>query len=1225
MQGAVNCPDMLILNNDELAARVQRDELLELDDLFSNISTLSGRSLSDDLMRYAEDALLIGSHFYSAGLVTDTRLLYYNKTALSQAGFSEPPPGRGSLTADYSRSWTWDLLTAQVEQLGMTLHGAEYEELIVAQMIAQASNAQLLSTQPTDSSYSTVAGQGSALTSAAYTHAMNGTFAQWLANHSLSAVVNVSDAQWQAWLAVSFNDISTTAPPPLVGLPTLSSLVDAYIDSLHYAVLAGSVNASHANGMASDVSMAAAGVMLAGFTFDSASLSAHLSSGNEIGFAYPPGGSGYLGGWSVTVMSSSSYTMQCSNLTALLIDNTQPYQYTVADALHALPPYASTWVVPPLDSDDYALQQVATTLAKPLFSPLSPLAELPAMIALNPHRQMLANVAYKNVSLTAALAASSLSVSSTYFPLVTLTNVGDSISATQAPTYIILAVILSALGAWVASVLVEQAIFLFSRHDLLGCMAWLLLTSVSLGGGGFWCALLMQAGSLEVQAHPSPDVTTLPVHFALDLAIVLAIPAILLPFIACLLMIDSLRRARLIRTDAVTKTADDKSDLSHSASTLSKGSGSRNDPTAVAKKRKAKGATLTWVELVQHLAAQMDARVATAGFCLGLGLWLVRLLLPHVWLVQANFHSSVAALVVSALVDYVLCTVCLLVLFHAMKGRLIGVFSIPAAMLIDYQLNLALMQWNYASDVSSTMIHVWPVSAQAISILTGLLGAIVCLLFVGLQFKRMSLSRYALAQQVAKLRATIEAEKARTAAAEKRVAHVRAEKNTLVRVMEFIHLARPISSEAAFLLAFCSHADASPLATRLLTHTPVVQIANGKKELEQRGSATSVTSSDPGSKRPHKADEDNHGTAESEQAEKASGALSPKLPSSRNPTVVPLPPGGTPPGVMSRSLRQTSSISEDRPAGLMLAAPAQTMRPSQTQSSSWMTQQPSSGDTAAARGYESEISHWVGSLASAINDKQQAGAQARKSNIVSPVRSLLLSEEDADGVTGEFSLPSPFVNAALTFQRDQQNTAPLPGPLSSEQVSLEAMLLHPACVEILKDELAKIHSAENLTFYLLATRFQRLKRADLRQWLGQQLVSTYIAEGAAQQINITSRQTAEILARHKGAHYPADMFAEAAREVKMLITTNLKQFKGSVNHRLCCWILQASALDELRRSNLASEDDAARESRLLEEVDGDNASRVLSDVAVQQQADRGETELTQTSTNSKSADSNGTS
>ena len=765
----VNCPDMLIVNNDELAARVERNELLELDDLFSDISTLSGRSLSDDLMRYAEDALLIGSHFYSAGLVTDIRLLYYNKTALSQAGISVPPPGSGSLTMDYSRSWTWSVMSAQVLQLEMTLHGADYEELIVAQMIAQSSNAQLLTTQPTDSSYSTVAGEGSALTSTAYTQAMNSTLSVWLSSNRLSPAVNTSDALWQAWRAESFADMTSSSPLPLTGLATLSSLVDAYIDSLHYAVLAGTMNSSHVYGVSEDVSTAAAGLKLPGFTFDSASLSSHLSSGNEIGYAYVPSGSGYLGGMSVAVVSGSSHTTQCSNLTALLVDNTQPYQFTIADALHALPPYASTWTVAPFDSDEYAIQQVATTLSKPLFSPLSPLADLPTMIAINPHRQLVANLAYKNVTLTTALAASSLSVSSTYFPLVTLTNVGDSISATQAPTYIILAVILSALGAWVSSVLVEQAIFLFHRHDVLGCIGWLFLMSVSLGGGGFWCALLMQAGSLQVNAHPSPDVTQLSVHFALDLAIVLVIPAILLPFIACLLMIDSLRRARLVRTAAIAKGEVVEQSVNQSTTTQN-GSNSRSDPTVVAKKRRAKGASLTWAELAEHLAAQMNARVATAGFCLALGLWLVRLLLPHVWLVQANFHNSAAALVVTALVDYVLCTLSLLVLFHAMKGRLIGVFSIPVAMLFDYQLNLALMQWTYASDMSSSMIHVWPVSAQAVSILTGLLGAIVCLLFVGLQFKRMSLSRYALAQQVAKLHAIIEAEKAKTVAAEKRVA-----------------------------------------------------------------------------------------------------------------------------------------------------------------------------------------------------------------------------------------------------------------------------------------------------------------------------------------------------------------------------------------------------------------------------------------------------------------------
>ena len=447
---------------------------------------------------------------------------------------------------------------------------------------------------------------------------------------------------------------------------------------------------------------------------------------------------------------------------------------------------------------------------------------------------------------------------------------------------------------------------------------------------------------------------------------------------------------------------------------------------------------------------------------------------------------------------------------------------------------------------------------------------------------------------------------------------MRAEKNTLVRVMEFIHLSRPISSEAAFLLAFCSHADASPLANRLLNHaTAAPAIADG------RGAGTSLTL--PNTDSVYKRSEDDTRNNTPDQLDRLS--LTPKPASSRAiATVVPAGEGG-PAMPLTRAARQASSISgttvsAGSAAAATLSPPQQAMRLSQAQS--WMVQQQSTApDTTATRGYESEIVHWVGTLASANNDKQLLAGQNRKSNIISPARPLSPStaEEEAAGVAGEFSLPSPFVTAALQFQRDNQTITPLPGPLNSEQVSLDAMLLHPACVEILKDELQRIHSAENLAFYLLVTRFQRIKRSDVRQWLGGQIVSTYIVEGAAQQINITSRQTAEILQRHKGAHYPADMFAQAAREVKMLIGTNLKQFRGSVNHRLCCWILQASALDEVRRASAADMEEVARsESRLLDELEADVGSRAaMSDSGqLQKQGENGEGEFTRNSVNSKS-------
>jgi hypothetical protein len=88
------------------------------------------------------------------------------------------------------------------------------------------------------------------------------------------------------------------------------------------------------------------------------------------------------------------------------------------------------------------------------------------MIALNPHRQLFANLAYKNASLSAAMTFSSETVSNVFFPLVVVTNVGDEIGVGQTATYVIIACIISTLGAWVASIIVEQAIFLYSKHDL---------------------------------------------------------------------------------------------------------------------------------------------------------------------------------------------------------------------------------------------------------------------------------------------------------------------------------------------------------------------------------------------------------------------------------------------------------------------------------------------------------------------------------------------------------------------------------------------------------------------------------------------------------------------------------------------------------------------------------------------------------------------------------------
>jgi hypothetical protein len=127
------------------------------------------------------------------------------------------------------------------------------------------------------------------------------------------------------------------------------------------------------------------------------------------------------------------------------------------------------------------------------------------------------------------------------------------------------------------------------------------------------------------------------------------------------------------------------------------------------------------------------------------------------------------------------------------------------------------------------------------------------------------------------------------------------------------------------------------------------------------------------------------------------------------------------------------------------------------------------------------------------------------------------------------------------------------------QPSLAQLLQHPVCVEVIKAELALIHSVENVMFYQHAVRYRKVVNDVLRAQLARHIHRTFIAEGSEQQINISTRHRDVIgatLSQKGGTHCPALLFAEAEREVLMLMETNvMKKLVHNTSYRLCQWLM----------------------------------------------------------------------
>ena len=142
----------------------------------------------------------------------------------------------------------------------------------------------------------------------------------------------------------------------------------------------------------------------------------------------------------------------------------------------------------------------------------------------------------------------------------------------------------------------------------------------------------------------------------------------------------------------------------------------------------------------------------------------------------------------------------------------------------------------------------------------------------------------------------------------------------------------------------------------------------------------------------------------------------------------------------------------------------------------------------------------------------------------------------------------------LLGHRTAENAQP-----STAAPTLQMLLSHPICVEVLKAELQAIHSVENLIFYLHATRYRHVQSPKLRKLLATAIHEHFIREAAPQQININTRQRDAItvaVTRKGSDECSAELFKEAEREVLQLMETNvMKAMSGTSTVRLCAWVL----------------------------------------------------------------------
>ena len=831
----------------------------------------------------------------------------------------------------------------------------------------------------------------------------------------------------------------------------------------------------------------------------------------------------------------------------------------------------------------------------------------------------------------------------------TRVQVGDKLLVSQTATNIIIGWVLVMLGCWVAQIIVEQAVFVRRRGGWY--KLWLGLVSISLGGAGVWCSqwTMSSAVSLTKPGDSSP----LPMSFSLDMAILAVLEAVILTWCGLYVL---MRDVEDNSTEAVGK----HNSTAHIARQINK------EQRADKRKR----AALSHRAHFYHLKDCMSRNVVGGSILIAFAIGMSRVTLWYNWSVQATLVSAAAGWIVSVIVAIVLLLPALLMYFHALKLRTLAVFALAGVVIIDWQVHVYTMTFMYALDVYGTPSDLYTVllSSTAVSIITGIITAVTCFGFIGLQFSRMQLSRNGLSVLVASLENVINKQKAALTEEQHQSGHLRLQADELVRMLEAINIVRPIPKEYAWALASCSNTSTfrqqvehcttqqpmDKLAAPTTTHsTPIVAARspltvngslasrsnNGGTGSVTAGKATAIIallqkdtdSSSIDDEQPSERDQPMPlaSPPRSMNASPLLGAatiasttvsqLSPSPTGSRassvasdNPvlsvnssalkvgwtetstvakrlstgdsgeeveagseTVVTELRKGRGSIVSTRSSHATCEVAPLSPPGRSAISPSHSMASAKTVTRDSMPRQSHAGQDTRADIEPSKTSTSANSL-SVSAQATQIDHHSRCKQFESDLCHLLHQQAQHATVAAlehphvaDNSRASVSISIAGKGRGNQPSADDLEFTMTTalkNKPTLVELLAHPVCVELVKDELERIHSVENLVFYLHAVRYRRLQSAKARRMLATLIFDTFIAEGSSQQINISTRQRDTIQAQLKKRGDDVatpQLLREAEREVALLMETNImKAFTATSSYRLCTLVIAAIDVDK---------------------------------------------------------------
>ena len=742
---------------------------------------------------------------------------------------------------------------------------------------------------------------------------------------------------------------------------------------------------------------------------------------------------------------------------------------------------------------------------------------------------------------------------------------GVSLSSSQQASVMVLAAAVPLLGIWLSVHSVELMYAALRRSQLGALLGWLTL-SIAAVGFSTWAGILTYFASIELTC--ANCVTPLTLAYRTDYILLGWLPSIVGVALAIGCMVASLKHNQARRVSTVRIASNKEQSTVQRASTEpsvdrnSLGSSTFNKSTRISETEQYPSLEqepdrMQWLNTQYRKAALTLSRlilcasyhVLLGGVALAAALILTRVTLTYITLTQADTTTSTAADVFGAIIVYALSCATLLTSFYAPYFRWLSSVLLTAALLIDCQLH-------FGTDQVSYQPHIDGASAQSISrdsvlLITGLTGAACFAATVLTSLYRFRAARRRLAAQMRHTANKLNSAESRIASQRLTIGRLTVLGMEAVKSLDAIAVLRPSDQDAG---------GKAGKDYRILTQD-LLWCYNGPASLDQSalsdsarliapllfsaGSAASARTSRAQTiqQLAKAASETGAGTTT------GAGASS----SAPNGTTV---NSWTGTERASISVESQHSTNDSTTPLVVVSSPVLSTHALSPHSVDGPPDSPLSQST-----FDPVITAGLEKLAKCLVVESRKGEELLLQGLTTIA---------SQAVTDTNLIAAPLLQHISQGSTDGEVTAALSAILAVAAIfnpTLDHVLSHPVCAELLKDHMQQAASVENILFLAQLSRWKRTSNPSLRRRLAQLIMDEFIAVNSVHQVNLASRERdalqSTLLAARGGNRFssstaalPPHLFAQAEKEVRALVlTNNWKTFARSVQYGMCKAIL----------------------------------------------------------------------